>query len=200
MEAAERIAMRRMFVFVSGSLALLLALACQVGSEIEAKTCVTPSGKKIPCFGIKIDVKDSLSGIDPHAAYITREVDPAVLAPDSSVTPTGTVTLTLNTGATVSLSQDLSLDPSTQVSATTPGHRVYVYRPADPASIQAFINQYQATTTAADVTSTVAFTDLSGGTVTSTRVDFQGGYNGGSPIPLGTLYVSPAITVQYQNP
>lgn len=192
--------MRRMLLLVSGSLALLLAMACNVGTTITAKTCLTPSGRRIPCYAIAIDVKDSLSGIDPHAAYITREVDPAVLAPDSSVSPTGTVTLTLNTGATVSLSQNLYLDPSTQVVATTPGHHVYVYRPSDPASIQNFLNQYQATTTAADVSSTVAFTDLTGGTVTSTRVDFQGGYNGGSPVPLGSLYVSPAVAVQHQTP
>lgn len=155
--------------------ALLTAgfLSYGCGSGVRLMQC---TGNCISVGGW-ISFSENVGSISAYSFYETREVDPNVYAHDSSSTPTGTITVTLGSGATVTYSGNLYLDTSTTVTPTTSGHTVLVYRPVDPSGLQSFIDQYKSQATSVDVNTTVKLVDVSGGSASSSVVDLKGNYD-----------------------
>lgn len=116
--------------------------------------------------------ENGLSQTSAQSVYETREVDPNLLANNSSYPHSGTVTLTLNDGSTVSYTQSLYYDSSTVVSPVTAGNVALVYRPVDPAALQSFLDQYEGQVASASTYTDVGLLDISGES-TSTTVDVQ---------------------------
>lgn len=149
----------------------LVSFGCKAGG-----TLVPCQGNCVAGVGW-IKFSEDIGSINAWSIYETREVDPNVYTHDSNSQPTGTVTVTLANGSTVNYTGNLSLDTSTQPAPTTPGHNVLVYRPSDPAGLQAFIDQYRDQAVSTDISSTVQLRDISGGSVQTTTVDFKANYN-----------------------
>jgi hypothetical protein len=156
------------------ALALVLA-ACTV--TLEKGVCQKPSGEWFVCVKLIIKKAAVAEPIDANTLYETREVDPSVYAPDPNATATSTVTVTLTSGATVSYATNLYYDSSMALSPVTPGYKVLVYRPVNPASLQSFIKQYQSQTAEFSTDSTIPLKDISGGNTASSPVDVRGRYN-----------------------
>ncbi len=162
------------------SLIALLTLAISLAAcsrRVEASPCTGPSGQPAICVHVVITKAATTEPLDASTFYETREVDPSVYAPDSSATSTGTITVTLTSGATVSYSTNLYYDSTTTLSPVTAGYRVLVYRPVNTASLQSFINQYKSQTQDFSVESSMPLTDISGGGTGSSTIDARGRYN-----------------------
>jgi hypothetical protein len=167
------------FCLVTIPLSLVTMLSALTGGcsrGLAGWDCRSPSGAATRCVGLRLTFKSSES-FDAWSIFETREVDPAVYDHDPETTSVGTLKITLNTGAVVSHSQALYRDLGTTVQPVTPGYRVLVYRPANPAALQNFINQYKAQAVSAEINTTVSLRDVSNGTVSSSVVDTQGRYN-----------------------
>jgi len=95
----------------------------------------------------------------------------------------------LASGATVQQSQDLVVDLATPVTAHTPGCSAVAYRPANQASLQAFLDQYLPQRTGVRIETSVPLNDISGGADPAAAVDVQA--NGESGLSyMGTRYVN----------
>lgn len=129
------------------------------------------------CVGLRFTFGKASESFDAWSIFETREVDPGVYDHDPGTTPTGTLKVALDTGAVVSHTQALYRDLSTTVQPVTPGYRVLVYRPANPAALQNFINQYRSKAISTEINTTVSLRDVSNGTISSSVVDTQGRYN-----------------------
>lgn len=128
-------------------------------------------------IGVGVRFSENVESINAWSIYETREVDASLYAHDPTSTPSGTIAVTLSSGATLSYNTTLFLDTSTVVSPTTSGHTVLVYRPTNPAALQDFIDQYQGQATSVDINTSVTLSDVSGGSGESTVVDVKGNYN-----------------------
>lgn len=165
-------AILRHMAFVAVILLSLLATGCDSGTYLQP--CHTTR-----CIGggVWVSFSHSISSVNAWSIYETREVDPDVYAHDSSSTPTGTITVTLNNGSTVNYSGNLYLDTGTSVAPTRSGHTVLVYRPTDPSGLQAFIDQYKDQAASVNINSLIKLEDVSDGLVSSSVVDFKTHYN-----------------------
>lgn len=124
------------------------------------------------CFTVSI-IFDNPSDVSASSLVVTREADPAVFDYTGSVTPTGAVVVTLQDGTTRSWSGNLAYDSSesSAIGPATAGYRVFAFRPADPASLQQFIDMYKNLAQSVEVTTDVTLTELSDAL---TAVDAQG--------------------------
>lgn len=162
------------------SLALMLGLALLLAAcktTVTTYPCRAPSGGTTQCVGVVITKAATAETLDASTFYETREVDPTVYGPDTTSPATGTLTLTLTSGGTVTYPQNLYYDSATTIAPYTPGYKVLVYRPANPAALQGFINQYKAQTAEFAIDTTIPLLDISSGSVDSSTVDAQGRYN-----------------------
>lgn len=149
---------------------LAVAAAFLVGCSGSVSVTADQDGK----WSIEgtVSWEDGLSQTSAQSVYETREVDPNLLANDSSYPHSGTLTLTLNDGSTVSYTQSLYYDSSTVVSPVTAGNVALVYRPVDPAALQDFLDRYDGQVASAYTQTDVGLLDVSG-EATSTAVDVQ---------------------------
>lgn len=150
----------------------LVAIGCDSGTYLQP--CHTT---RCVGGGIWISFSRGISSVNAWSIYETREVDPNVYTHDSNSTPTGSITVTLGDGSTVTYSGNLYLDTGTTVAPTTAGHTVLVYRPVDPSGLQAFIDQYKDQATSVDINSLINLKDISDGSVSASVVDFKTHYN-----------------------
>lgn len=160
----------RLLGFAILTLCGLLTAACDSSPYLSPCTTRCVEG------GIRVSFQQNLGSVSAWSLYETHEVDPNVYAHDSTSTPTGTMSVTLTNGSTVTYSGNLYLDTSTTVTPTTSGYDVLVYRPVDPSGLQAFIDQYKDTADSVAITTKVRLKDISGGTVSSSVVDFKANY------------------------
>ena len=167
------------------SLALVLVSAAACRRRVWVSNCTTP-GNICVSGGIGISFSTT-PGYDASQFVITREASPTELSYQGGPA-TYTVTVRLNNGAVVAYQGYLVRNTSRESSFLpfTPGHRVYAFVPANPASLQAFINQYRSRAVSADVDTTVALVDISNGTDPSAEVDVQG-ESGGNRDYLGSI-------------
>jgi hypothetical protein len=175
---------------LAGVLALSIVFTGCGGPRLVVYACRSPSGVPSMCVGVRITKAVLAEPLNVSTMYETREVDPNVYAPDSSQGAWATVTLTLRSGATMSHSQALYYDDSTYVAPVTPGNRVLVYRPVDPAAAQSLIDHYRSQTADYSVTTDIPLQDISDGSVDSSRVDAQGHYNSTTGY-LGSAFTRP---------
>ncbi len=111
--------------------------------------------------------------------YETREYDPTIFAASPSSEDSGTITLVLSDGQTASYTSGLVLDPSTTLEPKTPGYAVAVYRWANPAAVQSFIDQYYDASVGYTVETSVILENVyPGSTRLTTHIDNRVGVNG----------------------
>lgn len=167
---------------------LLLTTACEVGWVVEK----CGPDKYDYCVRVVIIFADP-GNVSASSLNITREVDPNVLDYQGTVTPQGTVTVTLGDGSTRIWSGDLFYDSaeSAAIPAATSGNRVFAFRAVDQTSLQQFIDTWQASATSVEVTTDVTLTQI--GASDSTVVEAQGKrsasveYIGSTSVPLEDL-------------
>lgn len=151
-----------------------LAFAGSCNRSVQAGPCIDPAGEPAVCVKVTVTFAKSTSSISEDSLFQTREVDPTVYTNAAGATHVGTMKLTLNSGATVSHSQNLVLDSGTSVAPITWGYDVLVYRPGNLAALSDFIDTYEAQTSSVEIVSTVVLSDVSNGTTENSVVDAQG--------------------------
>ncbi len=164
-------AVRRVTTSVLLVLLAFSAAACKRRVYIE--NCSTP-GSVCGAAGVTISFSTA-EPFDASRLVVTREVDPGHLAYQGGAA-IGVVSVTLNTGQTVSYSGGLvySASWSGSFNPVTSGNRVYAFIPADRPGLQAFIDQYRSRAVSLDLDTVVAMGDVSDGSQTSTIIDAQG--------------------------
>lgn len=151
-----------------------LALAGSCNRTVQAGPCVDPAGNPAVCVKVTVSFAHSGSTISEGSLFQTREVDPTVYDNATGANHVGTIKLTLNSGATVSHSQNLVLDSGTSVAPITSGYDVLVYRPGNLSALSDFIDTYESQTSSVEIVSTIVLSDVSNGTVEDSVVDAQG--------------------------
>lgn len=152
-----------------------LAFAGSCNRSVKAGPCVDPQGNPAVCVEVTVTFAHSTStSISEDSLFQTREVDPTVYANASGANHVGTLKLTLDSGATVSHSQNLVYDSGTSVAAVTSGYDVLAYRPSDLAALSNFIDTYESQTSSVEIVTSVVLSDVSNGTVEDSVVDAQG--------------------------
>lgn len=148
----------------------LLTYACisSTGIRFEKKA----DGGEVIEVTFEFEPEEGEESEAASSVFETREVDPNLYANDPDHPHSGTLTLTLDDGTTVSHSQGLYYDSTTAVSPVTSGHEALAYRPVNPSALQSFLDQYWSRATSAKVTTRVGLQDLSTES-TSTTVDIQ---------------------------
>lgn len=161
-------------LMVAALLVLLALTACISSGSIKIQK--TPDG------GITIEATAEGDGEkeggdedppDANSIFETREVDASLLANNPGYPHSGTITLFLDDGTTVSHSQGLQYDSSTSVAPVRSGHQALVYRSVNTAALQSFLDQYWHRTVSYRIDTVVGLQDISSSSET-TIVDVQG--------------------------